>query len=305
MLILSSTKAWLHHPGKRVMRRSVEARAAYNRIARIVKWRTSAKSRQLLTGVDDRQRFEIKQDDGYATFGVDTIAPTSDVVAAASALFRSGTLQREGSKTQLITYPVPIEGLSADSAYLRFALDPVLLSGVARYFGTAPILTYIAVWESRSAAGSFNSSQLFHCDFEDQTQMKVFVFCSDVTMDHGPLTVVSARDSRTIADHVRYSFNKASSYRVNDDDVASAIPRTRWHALMGPPGTVALVDTTRCFHFGSRVTGADSSRLMAVFQYVTPFAFEFPLFFDSSLPFEGLASTGAWSPIQRFALSGK
>ena len=126
MWILSSTKAWFHHPGKRVMRRSVEARAAYNRIARIVKWRTSAKSRQLLTRFDERQQFEIKPDDGYAICGVDTIAPASDVVAATSALFRSGILQRDGVKTQLITYPIPTEGLSADSVYLRFALDPVL-----------------------------------------------------------------------------------------------------------------------------------------------------------------------------------
>jgi hypothetical protein len=45
------------------------------------------------------------------------------------------------------------------------------------------------------------------------------------------------------------------------------------HLMVGAAGTVAFVDTSRCFHYGSRVNAGAPSRLVAVFQYLSPFSF--------------------------------
>jgi hypothetical protein len=42
---------------------------------------------------------------------------------------------------------------------------------------------------------------------------------------------------------------------------------------VGPAGTVAVVDTSRCFHYGSRVAEDASPRLVTVLQYLSPFSF--------------------------------
>jgi hypothetical protein len=46
-------------------------------------------------------------------------------------------------------------------------------------------------------------------------------------------------------------------------------------ACTGPSGTLAIGDTSRCFHFGSR-PGA-RRRHVVMLQYLTPFASVFPL----------------------------
>ena len=45
--------------------------------------------------------------------------------------------------------------------------------------------------------------------------------------------------------------------------------------MTGRAGTVAFADTSRCFHFGSRVSEGAPPRRMMLFQYLTPYAFEF------------------------------
>jgi hypothetical protein len=39
---------------------------------------------------------------------------------------------------------------------------------------------------------------------------------------------------------------------------------------------VALVDTSRCFHYGSRVPQSSPPRIVAVFQFALPSAFSVP-----------------------------
>jgi hypothetical protein len=73
------------------------------------------------------------------------------------------------------------------------------------------------------------------------------------------------------------------------------------HPLVGPRGTVALVDTSRCFHMGSRLIEDSALRVLALFQYVGPVAF------DSSsraeLPFSRFVGDET-SRIERLVLQG-
>jgi hypothetical protein len=47
------------------------------------------------------------------------------------------------------------------------------------------------------------------------------------------------------------------------------VPRSEWVSHEGPPGSAVFIDTSRCFHYGSRP--APQPRLLLYAQYLDPF----------------------------------
>jgi len=175
-----------------------------------------------------------------------------------------------------------------DSPLLQFGLRRDIVAAAARYLGTIPILQYANVVYSSHAAGEFSKSQLYHCDSDEAEQVKIFVICETVTQSEGPLTFLTAAQSRQIRDHVQYRYK----HRLTDEDVRAAVGTTpREVALTGPAGTLAFLDTSRCFHYGSRIASADTRRLVVMLQYVTPLAFILPDY-PAGTTFGALAPTG-------------
>jgi hypothetical protein len=183
--------------------------------------------------------------------------------------------------------------LEPGSPLLDFALNEVLLGEVSRYLGVVPILSQVDVWFSLHRGGSqWRDSQMFHCDWESTTKVRVFVYASDVDEHDGPLTVVDADRSALIREQVGYRYLPSPVDRIIHkpalripDNLVDA-PRTE---LTGNSGTVALVDTSRCLHFGSRMT-AGRTRLLTVFQYLPPTAFELGLEYTATAPYREFAT---------------
>jgi hypothetical protein len=188
--------------------------------------------------------------------------------------------------------------LTIDSAIVRFALREDVLAAVSTYLGVVPLLTTISVFHSDTVDADPTSSQLYHCDGDDVTQIKIFVYCTDVDVPSGPLTLLDAATTRHVQRRTGYWYRN----RLTDDQVRTAIGTPREHAILGPTGTSAFVDTSRCFHFGSRVAPGAPPRLAAMIQYQTPYSFMLPSGVDeSALPFRRLA-TSSLSPLQRLVL---
>ena len=135
-----------------------------------------------------------------------------------------------------------------------------MLSSVSRYLGVVPLLTTIAVFHSDTVAGDPTSSQLYHCDGDDVTQVKIFVYCTDVDVPSGPLTLLDAATTREVQRRTGYRYR----HRLSDDQVRAAVGAPREHVILGPTGTTVFVDTSRCFHFGSRVAPGAPARLAAM-----------------------------------------
>lgn len=187
--------------------------------------------------------------------------------------------------------------LTLDSAVIRFALRSDVLSAVSRYLGVVPFLSVISVFHSDTLQGDPTSSQLYHCDGDDVTQVKVFIYCTDVDVASGPLTVLDAQTTRAVQMKTRYEFRN----RLTDDEVRQAVTTAKEHPILGPSGTTAFVDTSRCFHFGSRVAADAPPRLVTMVQYQTPYSFMLPADAQASLPFRRLVNA-TLTPVQRLAL---
>ena len=187
--------------------------------------------------------------------------------------------------------------LTLDSAVIRFALRSDVLAAVSKYLGVVPLLSTIAVYHSDTVEEAPKSSQLYHCDGDDVTQIKVFVYCSDVDARSGPLTVLDAATTREVQVRTGYEFRQ----RLTDEQVHQAVHNVKEHAILGSAGTTVFLDTSRCFHFGSRVASNAPPRLVTMVQYQTPYSFMLPADAQAGLPFRRLL-TPSLTPLQRLVL---
>ena len=241
---------------------------------------------------------EIPRDGGFRIFPPGRFPEARDVVADAQAA-------ADGVDPRTLTATKPFmlgllgdKPLERDSSYLRLALRPDIIAAVSNYLGVVPILTHVNVYYSASMASEYSSSQLLHCDCDDVSQVKVFVLCSEVTPENGPLVIMGADTSTALRRRVHYEYRN----RVTDEEAAFLGDRDR-HAVVGASGTVCFVDTSRCFHFGSRVQQGATRRLVVMIQYLSPFSFMISRDRERSAPYRGAIRPGA-SEIERLVLGG-
>jgi hypothetical protein len=217
---------------------------------------------------------EIPHDRGY----LQVFPPTFDDLTApilehANGLIDSighDALLASGAKGGFIARGfLPDEMLEPGSPYMRLALSERVVQPIAHYLGVVPVLTDIDVWYSAHHPKKPKSSQLWHLDHADTTQVKLWLYLGEVGHETGPLTMVDAGRSDEIADENDYNFGE--SYRLPDDRISEG----EVVELTGPAGTVNFTDTSRCFHMGSRVAEGAAPRRACVFQYLTPYSFKF------------------------------
>jgi hypothetical protein len=252
----------------------------------------------------DRAGFTIPRELGFKVFPPATFPEVDEVVKSAEQ--RIAAIEPEkltGGKSQLKTGLLDMSTLTLDSPQLRFALREDILAAVANYLGVAPVLAHIDVWYSIHEGGTLKNKHLYHCDWEDTAQVKIFVYGSEVRGDSGPLVVMGADTSKFVRDKLAYTY-VGQRQRVTDEEVAALVGEKDQHPVIGPAGTCAFVDTSRCFHYGSRVEAAGTARLVTNFQYLTPYAFELPMDYSKVLPFRHLA-TPDLSSLQRLALGAE
>jgi hypothetical protein len=277
-------------PHELVQRGSIKERARYVKARRKAATSPSdERRRQLGWELGEEATLGIDPDLGFARAEPGSLTGAESVIESATALIESmgheALIQRH--KKPMAKGFLPESDLDLGSVYMRFALSDDVVAIVSRYLGMVPILTKVDVWYSAHIDRPTWSSQLFHLDYADVTQLKLFLHCSDVALTSGPLTIVNAADSRQLAKRVKYRFEHT---RVTDEAVDAAIGLDRKLALAGPRGTAHFVDTSRCFHFGSRVRPGAPPRQLAVFQYLTPYSFDFRHDHRTEAPFRGLAT---------------
>ncbi|MBM3820743.1 MAG: hypothetical protein FJW14_17250 [Acidimicrobiia bacterium] len=280
-------------------RRGPAARQVYATARRVTRFFKDAPRRSALARLPATD-LVLPADAGFIILPPAQFEETPTVVAdarAALARFDSSAPPAGKRKKRFLQNVLDASTLTLDSAVIRFALRDDVLAMVSKYLGVVPLLSTITVFHSDTSEGAPTSSQLYHCDGDDITQVKIFVYCTDVTPASGPLTVLDARKTRQLQERTGYQFRD----RLSDEKVRKIIGDATGHPILGPSGTTAFVDTSRCFHFGSRVAPAAPPRLATMIQYQTPYSFVIAADGEESLPFRRLL-TGSLTPLQRLVL---
>jgi hypothetical protein len=231
----------------------------------------------------------VPEDTGFAIVAHDTF-DTAAVIDVAREVVAGTDIERAKAKANK-PFMMKLSDMGATtlaSPLLQFALRRDIIASAATYLGLVPILQYASVFYSSHANAEPAKSQLYHCDSDEVSQMKVFVLCEEVTPANGPLTFIPASLSQRVRDAVGYEYNT----RLTDDQVYGVLGGRHDVALLGAPGTIAFIDTSRCLHYGSRFTDPTARRVVVMLQYVTPLAFILPDDHRQGARFRHLAEPG-------------
>ena len=248
------------------------ARRTFHAARRAARFLRDGPRRAALRGLPP-SRMEIPPGRGFLVQSPGVFEEVPAIVADAHAVLArfdamAATSGRASQKRFLVNV-LDASTLTPDSAVVRFALRDDVVTSVSRYLGTVPCLSAITVFFSDTVEGTPKSSQLHHCDGDDVTQVKIFIYCTDVDMASGPLTVLGSDDSARVRRASRYQYRQ----RLTDEQVAAVLGTDAEVPILGPAGTLAFVDTSRCFHYGSRVAPGAPPRLVTMIQYQTPYSF--------------------------------
>ena len=220
-------------------------------------------------GADGISLPEIPKDKGFMLVRPDGFSLLDEAIAEARAAFdayKPGTSKRERDSLE----GVPREDRSYDSAINRLAMHPEVLRIISNYMGMLPLLYRINILYSPNNEVVEQSSQFYHLDPEDVIMSKIFIYVEDVDADTGPTTLLPADLSMKVRHAITYRKG-----RVEDDVVERLGGKENIVQATGPKGTMAFLDTCRCFHMGSRK--ASKPRYAIMIQYQSPYAASFPM----------------------------
>jgi hypothetical protein len=155
-----------------------------------------------------------------------------------------------------------------ESETFKFVTNKSLVDIISSYLGVIPLLTHISLWLSPNKFEIDDSSQFYHLDHEDYKQIKGFFLIEDLTKENGPTIILNSKNSKEVLQNLNYS-TKKSNKRIKDSIVENFF-KNESISCTGEKGTLYLIDTSSCFHFGSRKSL--KSRKVLSFQYITPFS---------------------------------
>lgn len=163
------------------------------------------------------------------------------------------------------------------ASILDFACSPEVLEPMARHAGFVPHLSGslppgVRLMESSTKFdpqpdGPWRSSQLWHIDYHSDPTIYLIVALRDIGPDDGPLHYLGEAASGRVSENLDYR-SRGAPYRVTDEIMKSCCEPSEVKRFTARAGTVLLLDSSRCFHFGSRRPA--SPRYQMQYAYVSP-----------------------------------
>ena len=152
------------------------------------------------------------------------------------------------------------EDLENYPSFLDFVTSSQLLRTVADYLKCIPLLSTtlpagIRFVESNAAfddqPDNPKDSQLYHIDYYSLPNVYMILLLRDTMPEQGPFTFLPRSVSQKAAKELGY-WSKRRGYRVSDREIYSAADRKEVIEFCYPRGTVLFMESTGCFHYGSR-----------------------------------------------------
>lgn len=211
----------------------------------------------------------IPKDRGYAMADPTILPGAQEALDAARTIIQ--TSPKEGWKFRRTNPFLELETpefLRDHPALMNFALSDAVLQIVTDYFGLVPQMKELGIWVTPPQDHQF-SSQLYHLDKPEGRLVKLFMNISPTGEDAGALTFLPA----DVSDKVRRKTNYEAIYyrgdgRLKDEDVFTHCSRKDQIVLTGDVGKGGFVDTSNCFHFGSRCKAGE--RWVLTLSYMLP-----------------------------------
>ena len=251
----------LRYPGRFYRPDTPDGADAYHRLAKLLAF-PELRMRARIPATTET----ICPDKGYL---ITSIRMPQQVIDRAEAM--DWTAEAVGSKKEFLI----VSSLPQDT-WVREIADQ-LLPIAAEYIGSLPVLQSAQFWYSQNTTIAFGRSQSWHMDGEDRRQLKCLLPLRSIDQDTGPLTLLPAAVSaRVYRELVSDGLTKRRNFKITDNDMKRYFDPSEVIQLTGEPGTAGMVDTCRCYHFGSRK--APKARLLMFLHFTSAYSIEMPIF---------------------------
>lgn len=202
--------------------------------------------------------------DGYWKPVRGDIAWTDEVVAECANIYKRQAEQKSCKKNKVNNLNLFSASDFVDSQNLiKFVTQDRIVQIASNYLGMIPIVGDFALWWSLPSKSEFAGSQLFHQDKIDNKQLKLFLNVNDVEDANGPFCFFPDSVSKQIK-----SVAADPLGRISDEEIKVAGVSQQTMLATGRKGQCLFVDSSRCFHAGSRVSRG--YRLIIMIQFVKP-----------------------------------
>jgi hypothetical protein len=240
----------------------------YNRLkfGRQDRWRRALYQTQLASLLEENgglSRPPIEMKDGWALDTSMSLPHLDRVLEDSDKIIAERSGERRLSKGAYRSYTQDIytpEDLERYPSFLDFATSSDVLSVVSHYLQSIPALSTtlppgIRVMESNAAFDDQpdkpHDSQLYHIDYYSLPNVYILVLLRDTTPEHGPWTFFPRGISQKAHRALNY-WSRQRGYRVSDEDIYSVVDRKEAIEFCYPRGTVLFIESSGCFHYGSR-----------------------------------------------------
>lgn len=169
------------------------------------------------------------------------------------------------------------EDITKCPSLLNFPTSSAVLKTVGDYFQTVPVLSKtlspgVRIMESNvkfdpTPDAGHRESQNYHLDRHSHPFMYCLVLLKEVTEQSGPWSFLGAETSAKAATKLRYG-KRSVPYRISDEMMYEHVDPKELIVFTGKPGDVLFIDSSKCFHYGSR--NAVVPRFLAMFAFTTP-----------------------------------
>jgi hypothetical protein len=215
--------------------------------------------------------------DGWAVDRTRSLPHLEQLIEDSQVIIRErGGVHRGGGERSFFQQILTDEHIARFPSILNFATSSDILRTVIDYMGMIPTLSVskpLGVRLNESDAklseptnGVYRESQLFHRDYHDQPMVYVIVTLRDVTEKSGPFSILPASTSARASAALGYG-GRGRAYRITDEQMYSVVARSDLFEFACPAGSVLFVDSSACFHYGSR--DAVIPRYLMMYAYVS------------------------------------
>tara|TARA_Y100000590_G_scaffold465063_1_gene636207 strand:+ start:2216 stop:3100 length:885 start_codon:yes stop_codon:yes gene_type:complete len=204
----------------------------------------------------------------------------------------------KNNETEPIYFLMKDEDFDTESDIFKFVTSDKVINIVSDYLGFIPLLTTVSIWYSPNIKNIENSSQFFHLDHEDINQVKCFFLIDNIDMQMGPTQFIDAKKSEELMKKIDYRITKKTK-RISDNNIFQYLKNEDVNFCNGKKDTIFFLDTSKCFHAGSRKS--EKSRTVLFFQYLSPFSNHFDWIWQRS----GILNKPKWKNSQLTDLQKK
>lgn len=166
-----------------------------------------------------------------------------------------------------------VEDAQRYPSFLKFVSSSDVLAVICNHMKTIPVLSTtipegIRFVESNAEYDDQpddpHDSQLFHVDYYSMPTVYVLVLLRDTQFENGPWSFLPASTTERVAKRLSY-WKRGRPYRLSDEEIYSVADRSELIEFCYPRGTVLFIESSRCFHFGSRNSVKPRFQLMCGF----------------------------------------